>query len=105
SNYWCNISRFLNHSCDANLVTIPFFVDNKDLRFQRIAFFAQRDIPKYAEITVDYKIHDEDFVCYCDTKYCSLLMGFYSYLTPGLIKVASVISDVYKGSSSISFLP
>ncbi|CAG8809000.1 11174_t:CDS:2, partial [Dentiscutata erythropus] len=61
SNYWCNISRFLNHSCDANLVTIPFFVEHKDIRFQRIAFFAQRDIPKNSEITVDYKIHDDDF--------------------------------------------
>ncbi|CAG8588162.1 7091_t:CDS:10 [Funneliformis mosseae] len=66
SNYWCGISRFLNHSCNANLITIP----NKDKRWQRIAFFAQRDIKASSELTLDYKIETEDFVCYCGSQYC-----------------------------------
>ncbi|KAF0531773.1 SET domain-containing protein [Gigaspora margarita] len=70
SNYWCNISRFMNHSCDANLVTIPFFVETKDMRFQRIGFFAQRDISKNTELTLDYRIQNPEFECLCGSKFC-----------------------------------
>ncbi|GBB90121.1 hypothetical protein RclHR1_00170025 [Rhizophagus clarus] len=70
SNYWCGISRFLNHSCNANLITIPFFVENKDKRWQRIAFFAQRDIKAFSELTLDYKIETDEFDCYCGSQYC-----------------------------------
>ncbi|PKY21562.1 SET domain-containing protein [Rhizophagus irregularis] len=70
SNYWCGISRFLNHSCNANLITIPFFVENKDKRWQRIAFFAQRDIKAFSELTLDYKIESDEFDCYCGSQYC-----------------------------------
>ncbi|CAJ0762956.1 1800_t:CDS:10 [Entrophospora sp. SA101] len=56
SGITCNISRFLNHSCNPNLITIPFVVENRDLKSQRIAFFAVRDIDKMEELTIDYKM-------------------------------------------------
>ncbi|CAJ0832810.1 4778_t:CDS:10 [Entrophospora sp. SA101] len=59
SGITCNISRFLNHSCNPNLITIPFVVENRDLKSQRIAFFAVRDIDKMEELTIDYKMKGE----------------------------------------------
>ncbi|CAG8588784.1 1019_t:CDS:10 [Acaulospora morrowiae] len=75
SNYWCNISRFLNHSCNPNLITIPFFVEYKDIRFQRVAFFAQRNIPASTELTFDYKIKSDDFECLCGSSLCRYNKG------------------------------
>ncbi|RHZ82579.1 hypothetical protein Glove_108g13 [Diversispora epigaea] len=70
SNYWCGASRFLNHSCDPNLMTIPFFVEHKDPRFQRLAFFAKKNIPNLTELTFDYKISSVKFECSCGSNIC-----------------------------------
>ena len=50
ANYYGNICRFLNHSCDANLVPVRVFFEHQDGRFPRIAFFACRDIAAGEEI-------------------------------------------------------
>ncbi|CAG8564904.1 11173_t:CDS:2 [Diversispora eburnea] len=70
SNYWCGASRFLNHSCDPNLITIPFFVEHKDPRFQRLAFFAKKNITTLTELTFDYKISSVKFECSCGSNIC-----------------------------------
>ena len=41
--YYCNISRFFNHSCDGgNMKQLTFFEDQTDQSMQRIGFFATR---------------------------------------------------------------
>ncbi|XP_062522912.1 histone-lysine N-methyltransferase SUV39H1-like [Corticium candelabrum] len=49
-----NASRFINHSCDPNLVAYGCWIDNPDPRLPRIALFACRDIPAGEELTLDY---------------------------------------------------
>lgn len=46
-----NIGRYLNHSCDPNLVMIPVRVQNM---VPHIALFACTDIPSGTELTYDY---------------------------------------------------
>jgi len=45
-----NVSRFINHLCEPNLVPVKVFVDHQDLRFPRMCFFAMRDIKAYEEL-------------------------------------------------------
>nr|CAG8451333.1 10053_t:CDS:2 [Entrophospora candida] len=53
SNYG-NISHFLNHSCDPNLIVVPVVNDNADIRLHHIAFFTKRDIRIGEELTFNY---------------------------------------------------
>lgn len=45
-----NFARFINHSCDANLLPIRVFVEHQDLRLPRIALFAKRKIDALEEL-------------------------------------------------------
>lgn len=45
-----NVSRFINHLCDPNLIPVKVFIDHQDLRFPRMCFFASRDIKAYDEL-------------------------------------------------------
>ena len=45
-----NVSRFINHLCEPNLVPVKVFVDHQDVRFPRMCFFAQRDIQPDEEL-------------------------------------------------------
>ncbi|TMS39361.1 hypothetical protein L596_005898 [Steinernema carpocapsae] len=49
-----NESRFVNHSCDPNLASIPFRIEFNTGRYYRVGFFAKRDILRGEELTVDY---------------------------------------------------
>eukprot|EP00794_Sanderia_malayensis_P016212 gene16212-17843_t len=49
-----NCSRFINHSCDANVLPIRVFTHHRDWRYPGIAFFACRDISAYEELCFDY---------------------------------------------------
>lgn len=51
ANYYGNVSRFFNHSCEPNVVPIRVYYDHQDLRFPKIAFFAMRNIAADEEIT------------------------------------------------------
>ena len=58
----CNqiiLARFINHSCNPNLVVRSVFADRLDLRYHRIAFFAKRDIRQGEELTIDYCAIDQ----------------------------------------------
>lgn len=46
-----NIGRFINHSCEPNLVVVPVRIDNI---IPHVAFFAKQDIQENEEITYDY---------------------------------------------------
>lgn len=45
-------ARYINHSCEPNLVLVPVRVDS--FRYPRLAFFATRCIPAMEELTFDY---------------------------------------------------
>uniref|UniRef100_T1JED5 Histone-lysine N-methyltransferase n=1 Tax=Strigamia maritima TaxID=126957 RepID=T1JED5_STRMM len=75
ARYYGNISRFINHLCEPNLVPVKVFVDHQDLRFPRIAFFSSRDIKAYEELGFDYGekfwiIKYKTFTCMCNTDGC-----------------------------------
>ena len=69
-------SRFVNHSCDPNVVIVPVFT-HSDYRFPKYAYFAMKNIPALTEITFDYgltfwkaKLKRERFFCSCGTEKC-----------------------------------
>jgi len=45
-----NVSRFINHLCEPNLLPVKVFVEHQDLRFPRMCFFATRDIKANEEL-------------------------------------------------------
>ncbi|KAJ1647177.1 hypothetical protein J3B02_001896 [Coemansia erecta] len=49
-----NVSHFFNHSCDPNMEIRQVFVEHRDPRLHRLAFFAVRDIDPDDELTFDY---------------------------------------------------
>ncbi|KAF5280661.1 hypothetical protein FQA39_LY05309 [Lamprigera yunnana] len=70
-----NFARFINHSCDANLVPIRVFIDHHDIRFPRIAFFANKDINADEELSFDYGerfwiVKYKSFTCACCATNC-----------------------------------
>ncbi|XP_066975265.1 histone-lysine N-methyltransferase SUV39H1-like isoform X2 [Macrobrachium rosenbergii] len=49
-----NVSHFINHSCDPNLVVFNVWVNCLDPDLPRLALFACRDVKKGEELTFDY---------------------------------------------------
>jgi SET domain-containing protein len=49
-----NVSRFINHSCDPNLVAVEVRIESVDSRLAHIAFFTRRRVAAGEELTVDY---------------------------------------------------
>ncbi|CAH1111046.1 unnamed protein product [Psylliodes chrysocephalus] len=75
AQYYGNLTRFINHSCDPNLHPIKVFIDHQDVRFPRIAFFALKDIPIGGEICFDYGpkfwiAKYKSFTCHCGSDDC-----------------------------------
>lgn len=75
ARYYGNISRFINHLCEPNLVPVKIFVDHQDLSFPRIAFFSSRDIKPLEELGFDYGekfwvIKYKWFTCGCGSPKC-----------------------------------
>ncbi|XP_022237150.1 histone-lysine N-methyltransferase EHMT2-like [Limulus polyphemus] len=75
ARYYGNISRFINHLCEPNLVPVKVFVDHQDLSFPRIAFFSSRDIKPHEELGFDYGekfwvIKYKNFTCGCGSPKC-----------------------------------
>ncbi|XP_025200890.1 histone-lysine N-methyltransferase EHMT2 [Melanaphis sacchari] len=73
---YSNVSRFINHSCDPNLMSVRSFINHHDKRFPRIAFFAVQDIKKSEQLSYDYgtafwKVKSGFFTCKCGKSNCS----------------------------------
>jgi len=52
-----NISRFINHSCEANLLAVSVRVETRDVRIPRIGIFTMRNIKAFEELTIDYNYY------------------------------------------------
>ncbi|CAB1321098.1 unnamed protein product [Coregonus sp. 'balchen'] len=63
ARYYGNISRFINHLCDPNIIPVRVFMLHQDLRFPRIAFFSSRDILTGQEL-------GKYFTCQCGSEKC-----------------------------------
>ncbi|XP_051870401.1 histone-lysine N-methyltransferase SETDB2-like [Pristis pectinata] len=75
-----NIGRFLNHSCDPNLMVQSVFVDTHDKNFPWVAFFTNRYIKAGSELTWDYSysvgtIPEEEIPCFCGSIKCRNLIS------------------------------
>ncbi|KAK6645012.1 hypothetical protein RUM43_001288 [Polyplax serrata] len=60
TEYYGNVSRFINHSCNPNLIVCPVWVDCLDPNMPRLAFFARRRIMVNEEIAFDYGSRQDD---------------------------------------------
>ncbi|XP_050429334.1 uncharacterized protein LOC126838722 [Adelges cooleyi] len=72
---YSNVARFINHSCDPNLMSVRSFINHHDKRFPRIAFFAVQDIPESEPLSYDYgtafwKVKSKLFTCKCGKSNC-----------------------------------
>lgn len=75
ARHYGNVSRFVNHLCEPNLVPVRVFVDHQDLRFPRMAFFSSRPIARNEELGFDYGekfwiIKYKMFTCECGSPKC-----------------------------------
>ncbi|XP_028967260.1 histone-lysine N-methyltransferase EHMT1 [Galendromus occidentalis] len=75
ARHYGNVSRFINHCCDANVHPVRVYVDHHDLRFPRIALFATRDISAGEQLGFDYGekfwvIKYKSFLCGCGSPKC-----------------------------------
>ncbi|XP_062930034.1 histone-lysine N-methyltransferase EHMT1-like isoform X1 [Mobula hypostoma] len=75
ARYYGNVSRFVNHLCEPNLIPVRVFMSHQDLRFPRIAFFSSRDIKCGEELGFDYgdrfwDIKSKYFTCQCGSEKC-----------------------------------
>ena len=70
-----NLGRYLNHSCDPNVIVQNVFVDTHDLRFPWVCFFARQFIAAGSELTWDYNyevgsVPGKVLHCYCGSSEC-----------------------------------
>ncbi|XP_045702106.1 histone-lysine N-methyltransferase EHMT1 isoform X4 [Phyllostomus hastatus] len=75
ARFYGNVSRFLNHRCEPNLVPVRVFLSHQDLRFPRIAFFSTRLIEAGEQLGFDYgqrfwDIKGKLFSCRCGSPKC-----------------------------------
>ncbi|XP_028803545.1 histone-lysine N-methyltransferase SUVR4-like [Neltuma alba] len=78
ATYNGNVARFINHRCsDANLIDIPVEVETPDRHYYHLAFFTNRKVRAYEELTWDYGIDFDDhdhpikaFQCCCGSSFC-----------------------------------
>ncbi|KAI9501294.1 hypothetical protein BX070DRAFT_228669 [Coemansia spiralis] len=81
-----NVTHFFNHSCSPSMEIRPVYIEHRDPRLHRLAFFSTRNIRAGEELTFDYSpsynfnestIADLQrldgsvkFACYCRDKRC-----------------------------------
>ena len=70
ARYYGNISRFINHLCDPNLIPVRVFMLHQDLRFPRIAFFSSRDILSGQELGWVRRLRSPFFLLYFFLSVC-----------------------------------
>jgi histone-lysine N-methyltransferase SETMAR len=77
-----NMARFINHSCEPNLIVLPWRIDNV---IPHAVLFAIRDINPMEELSYDYNglaqlvstscaIVSSKQLCYCNSKTCRIYL-------------------------------
>lgn len=70
AKYYGNFTRFINHSCEPNVIGIRSFTKHHDSRFPYIAFFTNKEIPANNELTLNYGDNYWLVKCRRDHVYC-----------------------------------
>lgn len=70
AKFYGNFTRFINHSCEPNVVGIRTFTLHQDDRFPHIAFFTNREIKAGTELTLNYGDSYWLVKCKRDKVYC-----------------------------------
>uniref|UniRef100_A0A6G1SJB3 Histone-lysine N-methyltransferase EHMT1 n=1 Tax=Aceria tosichella TaxID=561515 RepID=A0A6G1SJB3_9ACAR len=77
AKFYGNFTRFINHSCEPNVVGIRTFTTHQDQRFPHISFFTNQDIPAGTELTLNYgdsywlvKCKRDKIFCLCNRSKC-----------------------------------
>lgn len=77
AKYYGNFTRFINHSCEPNVIGIRSFTKHQDARFPYIAFFTNKDIRAQTELTLNYgdnywlvKCQRDKVFCLCKRSRC-----------------------------------
>jgi euchromatic histone-lysine N-methyltransferase len=70
AKFYGNFTRFINHSCEPNVVGIRTFTSHQDDRFPHISFFTNQDIPAGTELTLNYGDTYWLVKCKRDKVYC-----------------------------------
>lgn len=75
ARFYGNISRFLNHMCEPNLLPVRVFTTHQDMRFPHIAFFACESVRAGEELGFNYgdhfwEIKSKLFSCECGSPRC-----------------------------------
>lgn len=68
-----NVARFINHSCEPNLINYEVLVESMDCQLAHIGFFANRDIAIGEELAYDYRyklLPGKGCPCYCGAPKC-----------------------------------
>lgn len=77
AKFYGNFTRFINHSCEPNLVGTRDFSECPDDRFPYIAFYTNQKIAKHSELTLNYgdnywlvKSKRDEIYCLCKQSSC-----------------------------------
>lgn len=70
AKFFGNVTRFVNHSCEPNVIGIRSFTTHADQRFPHIAFFTNKDVSAHTELTLNYGDNYWLVKCKRDSVYC-----------------------------------
>ena len=77
AKFYGNFTRFINHSCEPNVIGIRTFTTHQDNRFPYISFFSNQDIQAGEELTLNYgdnywlvKCKRDKVFCLCKKPSC-----------------------------------
>ncbi|KAJ2745880.1 hypothetical protein GGI20_001826 [Coemansia sp. BCRC 34301] len=77
-----NISHFFNHACTPNMVVHAVYIEHRDPRLHRLAFFTTRKVCAGEELTFDYAPAAvigkglQTITCHCGTDNCRKYMYY-----------------------------
>lgn len=75
ARFYGNVSRFLNHMCEPNLLACRVFTTHQDLRFPHVAFFASENISAGEELGSLFVFLNPFLRFLRFLKFCSLLVA------------------------------
>lgn len=70
AKFYGNFTRFINHSCQPNVIGIRTFTVHQDHKFPYISFFTNKDISANSELTLNYGDNYWLVKCKRDKVYC-----------------------------------
>lgn len=70
AKFFGNFTRFINHSCEPNVIGVRSFTTHQDPRFPYIAFYTNKEVSAGSELTLNYGDNYWLVKCKRDSIYC-----------------------------------